>query len=178
MAPPASADDWSLAQRAGRGDHAAFAELVGRHAAALFAVAHPLVDQPADAEDVVQETLVAALQGLGRFQGRASVRTWLVSILIRQAGRRRRRWSRRNVPLAAAGDAAQAHANDPDARMDIAHALSKLVPEHREVMVLREVAGLSYQEIADVLHVPRGTVESRLFRARQAMREHLRDYAP
>jgi RNA polymerase sigma-70 factor, ECF subfamily len=180
----------ALARQAGRGDHGAFEELVRRHAAALFAVARPLVQQPADVEDVVQETLVAALQSLARFEGRSSLRTWLVSILIRKAGRHRQHASKATLSLnpAAPGSApgtAPGSANPPevarrdtDARMDIANALDRLSPEHRQVMVLREVAGLGYQEIADLLHLPRGTVESRLFRARQAMREHLRDYAP
>jgi RNA polymerase sigma-70 factor (ECF subfamily) len=60
--------------------------------------------------------------------------------------------------------------------MDLADALAALTPDHREVIVLREIEGLSYQEMSRTLGVPRGTVESRLFRARQALRELLKDY--
>jgi RNA polymerase sigma-70 factor (ECF subfamily) len=65
-----------------------------------------------------------------------------------------------------------------DARMDILAALDTLPPIHREVIVLREMQGLSYKEIAGVLRVPRGTVESRLFRARRELKERLKDYLP
>jgi RNA polymerase sigma-70 factor (ECF subfamily) len=60
--------------------------------------------------------------------------------------------------------------------MDVLAGLDSLSPDHREVIVLRELQGMSYEEIADVLGVPRGTVESRLFRARQVLRERLKDY--
>jgi len=78
------------------------------------------------------------------------------------------------------GAGPEAHVVPPsdalDVRMDLLEVLSGLSPEHREVVVLRELEGMSYDEIAGVLGVPRGTVESRLFRAREKLRERLRDY--
>ena len=66
--------------------------------------------------------------------------------------------------------------NRSDTRMDVLAGLDSLSPDHREVIVLRELQGMSYEEIADILAVPRGTVDSRLFRARQILRERLKDY--
>jgi RNA polymerase sigma-70 factor (ECF subfamily) len=153
---------------------------VDRHASFLFAVAVSLCGNAADAEDLVQETFSGAFRGLRAFEGRSSAKTWLTRILVRQAARHWRTGSRRRattLPLEAASQEAGAlpHAA-ADARMDIMTALADLSPEHRDAIVLRELQGLSYDEMADVLDVPRGTVESRLFRARAALKERLKDY--
>ena len=178
--------DLELVQMARLGDDAAFHELVDRFASELYALARSLVGNAADAEDVLQETFTGAFRHLRAFEERASVRTWLVRILVRQAARCRRDRDRRRTesPGGAGGwmDGAgpEAHVVPPsdalDVRMDLLEVLSGLSPEHREVMVLRELEGMSYDEIAGVLGVPRGTVESRLFRAREKLRERLRGY--
>ena len=173
------ATDAQLLQKAGTGDTAAFHELVERHAASLYRLAHALMGNTDDAEDVMQETFLGAFQNMSSFQGRSSVRTWLVGILTRQAARRHR-WRLRR-PAVALDDLAQdARAGEQqgasDARLDVTEALGRLSAEHRQVMVLREVEGMTYAEIAQALGVPLGTVESRLFRARQELKEHLSDY--
>ena len=173
-------DDQELVRRALQGEQAAFHELVDRHAGLLFGLAALLVGHAADAEDIVQETLSGAFRGLKAFRGQASVRTWLTRILIRQAawhlrGRRRRRDSLRQQSLAARQYVAS-ESQAADARMDVAEAIQALSPEHREVVVLRELEGLSYEQIADALDIPRGTVESRLFRARRSMQKLLKGY--
>ena len=114
------------------------------------------------------------------------MRTWLVGILARQAARCvRGRVRRRALPLDALGegsDEGRPEIQTPspsgrlDARMDLVDMLATLSPEHREVIVLRELEGMSYDDMAGVLGVPRGTVESRLFRARGRLRERWRDY--
>jgi RNA polymerase sigma-70 factor, ECF subfamily len=168
--------DADLARRAGRGDQKALHALVDRHGPQLLAMAYSLTGQVADAEDLVQETFLAGMAGFKRFEGRSSVKTWLVSILVRQVAAWRRRSGVRktqelmeDLPVAETGAGA-------DARMDVAAALPTLTPEYREVLVLREFGGLSYEEIASALGLPRGTVESRLHRARLEMRDRLKGY--
>jgi len=134
----------------------------------------------------VQETLVSAYRGAGGFAGRASVRTWMIQILTREAARawRRGRHRRATLSLDAPIDAAGADASfyDPsltsppssrsvEQRLDIMDILQQLSPPHREVLVMREIWDLSYEEIARALGVPRGTVESRLSRAREQFRQ-------
>jgi RNA polymerase sigma-70 factor (ECF subfamily) len=172
------ADDLRLLHRAAAGDEAAFGRLVDRHAQALYRLAFSLIGNAADAEDVLQETFVGAFRGLGGFEARASVKTWLTRILLTQAAKWRRDRMRRPVqPMGETQPADGAAANaGVDQRIDIQAALLQLTPEHREVLVLREFERLGYEEIAQVLGVPRGTVESRLHRARLQLREKLSGY--
>jgi len=174
--------DLGLIKRAREGDRSAFHELVDRHAHSLFALAVSLCGNTADAEDIVQETFAGAFRGLQGFRGQASVKTWLTRILIRQTARHHRSSRSRKatlVPLEAASEAATGRASqhtEADTRIDVTAAIRTLSPDHREVIVLRELQGLSYDEMAEVLEVPRGTVESRLFRARRELQERLKEY--
>jgi RNA polymerase sigma-70 factor, ECF subfamily len=176
---PPEADDLSLLRRAEKGDANAFHLLVDRHADRLFRLAYSLVGNAADAEDVVQETLAGAFRGSRAFEGRSSVGTWLTRILVLQAAK----W-RRDRKLAAPLELMEGRLGKEggvaaaEQRMDLNAALEQLTPEHRQVMVLREYEQLSYDEIAEVLGVPRGTVESRLHRARAEMRQKLKAYLP
>lgn len=167
--------DAEFVQRSRRGDREAFGQLVGRHAPGLYRLAVLTLGNPTDAQDVVQDTFLSAYQGLDRFRGEhgdASFRAWLVGIMTRQIARHQRRESYRSTqPLDAHAAPAQRSATAAsDARLDVAELLSRLSVEHRQVLVLREIEGLSYDQMAAALGVPRGTVESRLFRARQALR--------
>jgi RNA polymerase sigma-70 factor (ECF subfamily) len=182
-------DDRELLRLGARGDDEAFRRLVDRHAAYLYGVAHSLTANPADAEDLVQETLLAACQG--GYRGEAAVRTWLVAILVRRAAMMRRTAGRRggthlslsggrrdaddepaiDVPAGGANQSAGA-----EAKLDLASMLEKLSDDHRAVIVLRELEGMSYEEMAKALGVPRGTVESRLYRAREELRRLYKGY--
>ena len=174
--------DLELVSRAQDGDASAFHELLDRYAGYLFGVAASMVGNAADAEDVVQETLLGAFRGLRGFEGRSSVKTWLTSILIRQTAMRRRSAGRRpaasleSVPEAASGPSASHPTEATDTRIDLAAAIAELSPDHREVIVLRELSGMSYEEMSEALGVPRGTIESRLFRARRQLQERLEGY--
>jgi RNA polymerase sigma-70 factor (ECF subfamily) len=167
-----AAGDVELLSRIRAGSEPAFRELVNRHGRYLFGIARALVHDEHDAEDIVQETF-AAVPG-ANYKGEAAVRTWLVGIVVRQAAllrRKRSRWKREidvDGPSLRAATPAQAAV---DARLDLTAMLERLSPEHREVIVLRELRGMSYDEIAGLLHVPRGTVESRLHRAREQLRQ-------
>lgn len=167
--------DSELMRRARHGDPAAFHVLVERHADGLYALARSLVGEHTAAQDLVQETFLAAFEGVHKFRAESSVRTWLAGILANKSAAHHRRQSLRktrpidelNAPTAP-DTAARA-----DARMDVRQALDRLPPEQRQVIVLRELEGMSYEEIAEALRIPRGTVESRLHRARQALKDLL-----
>lgn len=181
--------DQELWRAAAAGDHQAFHVLVDRHGPALFRTALSLSANRCDAEDLCQETFAAAYQGLKNFDGRAAFRTWLTSILVRRAAKawRKSRDARRTLSISREernGDPV-APATEPsvtpatvgvEQRLDVTDVIRSLAPEFRDVVVLREIQGLSYQEIADALGVPRGTVESRLHRGRAELRRKLTGY--
>ena len=177
---PAGADDTALLRRIGAGDESAVGELIDRHAGRLYGVARTLTGSDADAEDVVQETFAGACEAAGRFRGESSVKTWLTKILVRRAAKARRsgrRWSLNFLAQSAPpAPASEAPTRGVDSRMDVTEMLARLSPEHREVLVLRELQGLSYEEIAAALGVPRGTVESRLHRARRELKDKFAGY--
>jgi RNA polymerase sigma-70 factor (ECF subfamily) len=168
------------------GDERSFHVLVDRHSPELFRVALSLSRNRADAEDLLQETLIAAFRGLKRFEARSSLKTWLLRILTRKAATawHRSRHVRQTLsihapddqrvpePTAAAALAAggTSTARSVEQRIDVMEILGRMPEPYREVLVLREIRQLSYEEIAQVLGVPRGTVESRLFRARADFR--------
>ena len=183
--------DLELWQSAARGDQKAFHTLVDRHAAGMFRLALSLASTRSDAEDICQETFTAAFKSLKSFDGRASVKTWLTRILMRRAAKiwNKQKNDRRTLSLHQSADAngdfesASSHvpsvastASAVDQRLDLMEVIRTLAPEFRDTVILREVEGLSYQEIADALNVPRGTVESRLYRARAELRKKLSGY--
>lgn len=175
--------DWELVERAKQGDRKAFHQLVDRFAPRLYQVAAVMTGNYTDAQDLVQETLLGAYEGLPAFEGRSSVKTWLTGIMIRQASLQRRRSSRDRKMTSLDQPAVPGEVTDlrrgastsetarTNARLDLMSLMSRLSEEHRDVLVLRELEGLSYEEIAQMMGVPRGTIESRLFRARQALKE-------
>lgn len=182
-----STTDTQLLQASAHGDGRAFGELARRHAQDLFGLARWLVGDRADAEDVLQETLAGAYRAAGSFDGRSSVKTWLTSICIRQAGkfRGKRRKYRQTLSLNSGEDSSMREGLalvvgsgtvTVDRRIDLAQVIQSLPADHRDVLVLREVKGLSYEEIAATLAIPRGTVESRLHRARAALKRRLEGY--
>jgi RNA polymerase sigma-70 factor, ECF subfamily len=172
--------DRQLISRALRGDSSAFHKLVDQQAQHLFGMAYALLGNASDAEDVVQETFLAAFRGLSRFEQRSSFRTWLVAILGRQVALlRRKRRGKGTVALELVpgeGPTQPSLDENVDVRLDVAQLLQQLSPDHRNVLVLREYEGMSYDEIAQALKIPRGTVESRLYRARQELKDKLTGY--
>lgn len=180
--------DAELVERVRRGDETAFHTIVDRYAAILYRLAVVMVNNVTDAEDIVQETLTGAYISFPRFEGRASLKTWLTRILMKQVARHRRYWRLRRATSIDAmrdetGDAFEAGvgAVTPEstgARLDLQTMLAALSPEHRQVLVLREVEGFSYTEIAEAMGVPMGTVESRLYRARHELRRRFGEFLP
>ena len=169
-------DDIDLLHRAAAGDSPAFHALVDRHAQRLYRLAVGLTGNATDAEDVLQETFIGAFRGLKGFEGRASVKTWLTRILMMQSAQWRR--GRRRKSAQRLDESTAAPAGSAEAALDVEAAIAQLSPEHQQVLLLREYERMSYDEIAEVLEVPRGTVESRLFRARSELRDRLKAYLP
>lgn len=173
-----------LVRRVRRGDDAAFGRIVDNHGPHLYLVAMSMLGNREDAEDAVQDTFVAAFGSLRGFQGRSTVKTWLTRILINTVlNLRRRQRVRRAIRLDDAGEQPGQEPPDrrdraapSDVRMDFLSVLEQLPADQRAIVLLREVQGLTYDEIAEALKVPRGTVESRLHRARQKLKTLLGDY--
>src|SRR5665213_459384 len=160
--------------------------MVRRHAEGLFAMAYSLLGSAHDAEDAVQETLITAMNRIGTFEGRSTLGTWLRGILVFKADKvRRSRKVRSALPLqdydGASGGRADSRltSRSPvaaiDSAADLNVMLQTLSPEHRQIIVLRELQQLSYEEISKMLKIPVGTVESRLYRARQELKKRFGD---
>lgn len=183
---PEASTDRELALRARQGEEVALEELALRHREAVYLLGLQLLGNPDDAMDATQETLLRFIDNLDRFDPSRPVRPWLYAILRnRVRDLRRRRKVRRWEPLEGDDDRWRPELVDPDAdpqrrarrselRERVWRALGALSPEHREIVVLRDYQDLSYGEIARVLGIPRGTVMSRLHRARKRLASILR----
>lgn len=190
--PRAEEADELLVARAQRGDAAAFGTLVQRYQDALFNSVCRMVGHREDAEDLTQEALVKAFHGIGAFRGQSSFYTWLYAIAYNTVVSYRRKAGGAHhlnpLPLPdASGHEGRGHeAEDKGERPDAAaerrellrrleEAIASLQDEHRAIVVMRDVEGFDYREIAELLGCAQGTVKSRLHRARQALRELLQD---
>lgn len=177
--------DRALVDASAAGDPEAFHDLVRRYEARIFNFMRVSTGGDAEAEDLAQEVFIRAFRALGRFRGDSSFKTWLYTIatnVVRTHLTRRSRWQAVRTVWAGSerGDDMNAEP-EPEARDEdveralvrrdaIDRALATLSPDLRLVITLRDVEGLDYREIAAALGVPIGTVESRLFRARQRLR--------
>jgi RNA polymerase sigma-70 factor (ECF subfamily) len=158
-------------------------QLIDEHASAVYHVAFGVLRDPQLAEDVVQETMIKAWRSLGEFRGESSTRTWVLRIARNTAiDALRRRRERSVAPADLQHDEDGSTVDDPARRAEgraevelLRAALASLDELSRTIVVLREVEGLSYQEIADTLEVPIATVKTRLLRARRALDSALRD---
>jgi RNA polymerase sigma-70 factor (ECF subfamily) len=175
--------DATLIGRTAAGDRTAFERLVRRHQAAVLRFARALAHDETDAEMALQETFLAAWRAAGRFRYDASARTWLLSIARHAIYRRHRRWADDPAPfvsLRELGKAAGWGIEDEsfvDRLVDaeaLAGACGSLSPEDREMLILRELEGLSPDEAASVAGLSEGTARNRLHRARLRLMTKLR----
>jgi len=157
---------------------ARFEDVVLPHLDAAYTLARYLVRNAHDAEDIVQDACLRALKYFEGFRGEAtSARAWLLTIVRNTA----HNWHKRHHADALTTEFDETEHSDAlvddhrDAKETVGRALERLAPEFREVIVLRELQGLSYKEIGDVAGVPVGTVMSRLSRARARLQEALRE---
>jgi RNA polymerase sigma-70 factor (ECF subfamily) len=186
------ADEAALVARARRGDLEAFDQLVLRHQQQVFAVALRMLGDPDEAREAAQDAFVRAFRGLGGFRQEAKWSTWLVSITMHGCRNRRRALARQRGVIAASlddpvgageqtvADTVSDPAPSPSAAAErheqqerVLAALQRLDEDDRVAIVLRDIQGHAYEEIADILKLPLGTVKSRLSRARDALRKLL-----
>ena len=169
----AAPSDAELVKKAQAGQREAFGLLVERHQDYVYNSVCYLTGGGQDAEDIAQEVFVSAYRALGRFQGRALFTTWLYGIMlnsVRSYWRRRRKVKVLSVQSGGAGDAGE----DDDPAVQAA--IAGLDEDLKEIIVLRDIQGLTYEELADALALPDGTVKSRLYRARRELMERLKPY--
>lgn len=179
-----------LVDQCRRGDPEAFSRLVALHEAMVYNLAVRLLGDPEEARDVAQNVFLQVYRRLGQFEGRSSLKTWIYRVTVNQSHNRRRFWQRRRRDreeplheltgsrLARLADARPAASPFEETRRRerarrVQEGLLRLGFDHRTVLVLREIEGMSCEEIAGVLGVAEGTVKSRLARAREALRRQL-----
>ena len=187
-----------LVAGARQGDPQAFERLVGHFQDRIYNYVARMVHDPTEAEDVAQDTFVRAYQALPHFRGASSFQTWLYRIASNLAidaarSRKRRRWNAVSLddPLDSNEDSElgrdlpddlsrgpEAELESAETRQLVLEAIGQLSSKLRPVIVLYDLQGLSYQEIAEILGCPLGTVKSRLFNARRQLRDKLKDRLP
>lgn len=167
-----------LVARAGNGDPAAFEEIYRLAGGFVYNVALRIVRRPDEAQDVAQEVFIKMHRNLSRFAFRSSVKTWLYRITVntaiskcRQAAREAEGFARYRNELETGAEPFQAPPAPGANEARAAELLARLEPDQRSCLVLREMEGLSYQEIAAIMRIPLNTVRSRLFRARETLME-------
>ena len=181
-----SADDQRLITECREGNTAAFGVLVSRYQDRLFNTVVRLVDNAEDARDVVQEAFLHAYQSLHSFKGDSLFFTWLYRIAVNTAISMKRKQrhvlriqpggEEKNVldPLDPAESSRPGHALEmAEEERKVHEALGKLSAEHRAVLVMKDMEGMKYEEMAEILNVPVGTIRSRLHRARLEIRDLL-----
>jgi len=153
-----------------RGSREAFEELFARYRGAILGFFRRRLDIGERAEDLAQETFLALVRAVSRYEPRAQFRTYLYGIALKLLANERRKY--RSAPFANA-DSEPVVDELPDKALWVRQSLAKLEGSEREILMLREYEQLSYMEIAEVLRMPLNTVRSRLFRARMALKNHL-----
>jgi RNA polymerase sigma-70 factor (ECF subfamily) len=185
--------DQVLVARFKQGDQAAFDEMVSRYWDRIYSMVHQLLRNQQDAEEVTQDAFIRAHRGLVNFRGDSAFSTWLYQIATNLARNRYWYWWRRKRDRSISFDAPVSQDNEttlaeiipaevesPESEAttqelldNIAAGMEKLGAKHREILVLRNVKNLSYEEIATILGISVGTVKSRIARARESLRAKL-----
>jgi RNA polymerase sigma-70 factor (ECF subfamily) len=189
-------EDAALVAELQAGSEQAFARLIDRYHQPLYSLIARSLQDPADASDITQEVFIKVFRSIGGFHGEASLRTWLYRIALREASNQRRWWSRHkrqevamdapgcanfdadgegeSLPIGAAladgGCSPYDFAAQTEVRERVEAALREVPEAFRTVVVLREIEGFAYEEIAEILQVNLGTVKSRLTRGRAILR--------
>ena len=194
QASPAVNQESAFVAELQAGSEEAFAYLLTVYQNPVFNLVCHVVENQADASDVLQDVFVKVFRGIKGFKGDSSLRTWIYRIAVHEASNLRRSWIRRHwrepvsmddteSPSAAVATEAASSERSPyqvfeqaERELVVKRALASLAPPYRTVVVLREIEGLAYEEIAQVLGVAEGTVKSRLLRGRELLRRKLAGY--
>jgi RNA polymerase sigma-70 factor (ECF subfamily) len=188
-----NAQEAAFVSRLQANEDAAYDELVRSYSATIYHVAYRMLGDSADASDVVQEIFLKVFRNIRGFKGEAALKTWIFKIAFSEILNRLRWWKRRhkyatvsldedlngqppgNIAVNA-GPTPEEVLQGKEREAAIQHALRRLSHDHRSILVLRDIEGFSYNEIADVLGISIGTVKSRLARARADLKQSLMRY--
>ncbi|MBI4442108.1 MAG: sigma-70 family RNA polymerase sigma factor [Acidobacteria bacterium] len=187
---PADAEERTFIAELQVGSEEAYNRLIALYAPSVYRVAYRLLNNPADASDTAQEVFLRVFRGIGHFQNNCSLKTWIYRITVNAVSNQNRWWHRHRVnelsldspdnsPVAASLRQSD-RSWDPlesvlsqETQELVQTALLRLPESARALLILREMEGLSYEEVGDILHVSLGTVKSRLARARLALKTEL-----
>ncbi len=186
-------EDYEIVCLCQKGDVDAFGSLVEKYQKKMVNIAFRIIGDYEAASEVVQDSFVSAYKAIRKFRGEARFSTWLYRIVINASRNRMKRLKtrlqREGVSIEGSRDAEGGRGIDPpdpgpsvleqvekrEVESKVQACISALDDEYREVLVLRDIQGFSYDEISDILKVPGGTVKSRLFRAREALKDGLKE---
>ena len=191
-------EDAALVAELKAGSEDAFAVLIAHYHQPLYSLIARSINDPADAADITQDVFLKVFRSIRSFHGESSLRTWLYRIALHEASNQRRWWSRHkrqeltmdtpasgdeDAPsiaslLADRGRSPYDHAVQAELRARVEDALRQIPETYRTVVVLREIEGFAYEEIAEILQTNLGTIKSRLTRGRNALRVLLEASAP
>ena len=190
-ARPAASEEAPLVAELQAGSEEAFAYLLGVYQNPVFNLISRILENPAEASDVLQDVFIKVFKGIRQFHGNSSLKTWIYRIAIHEASNHRRGWIRRHwhEPLSIDDTGAEGALSAAEVRAGgetpyrlleqaerqeiLLRALASLAQPYRTVVVLREIEGLAYDEIAQVTGMAEGTVKSRLMRGRELLRRKL-----
>ena len=179
------------------GSEEAYEVLISLYQAPVYGLAYRILGDPAEAADATQETFVKIFKGIKKFRGECGLKTWIYRVTVSESLNRRRWWKRwkKHVPVSIdeplENDGYESHRTReiqdltqcPEAafsrreiEQSIHEALKEIAVEYRIVVVLRDMEGLSYEEIADTLRVSLGTVKSRLWRGRMELKKAMQPF--
>ncbi len=173
-----------LAKRIVDGDSAAFSQLLDQYEERLYRLSYRFTNNSTDAEDLTQEIFLSIYRSLPKFRGDSSLSTWIYRVAMNHCLEFLRRRKPESVPYneelaemaADVGNNPEEYARRRELSERLETAMRALTPQHRDVVELHELHGFTYQEVANILHVPVGTVKSRLFNAFRRLRDLMRDY--
>ena len=188
-----SPSETQFIERLKQGEASAFEVLISERSGEVYGLLYRLTENREEARDLTQETFLRAFQSIGTFRGDSDLRTWIYRIAINQARNRWRWWRRRRRESTISLDSTEVHGNQPlvetlrsereksPEQETLAHereralrrALRSLSHSYRETVILRDIEGFTYEEIAETLGINVGTVKSRLARGRQELRQRL-----
>ncbi len=186
----AALEDQRLLSALQAGDEMAYEQLIQRFQTPVYNLAYRLLNDQADASDVLQEVFLKVFRNVGHFRGDSSLRTWLYRIAVNESHNRRRWLFRhrrgetgieeafddsdvRDKPLMDTGETPFDFTMNREAQILLEEGLAAINPVFRSVLVLREIEEMSYEEIAGILEVSIGTVKSRIVRGREALRKYI-----
>ena len=186
-------EDEQLLFRLCAGERSAFEDLVNKYHSSIYSLALRLTDDKEDARDITQETFLKVYKNIKKFRGDSELRTWIYRITVNQVANHqrwwRRRWRERTISidansnedsplsqnLPAPGQSPEQQALAAEQRRMIILALAQVKFDFRVAVILRDIEGLSYEEIAETLEVSIGTVKSRIARGREELRQQLKN---